>query len=68
MNSSVHETILKPDSPLLPRRLLALWWRRHTTRQQLKQALQDDPSRLYEDLGLSEAALRQECNKLFWES
>lgn len=68
MTSSVHEILLEQDSRLLPRRLLALWWRRHTTRHQLRQALEDDPSRLHEDLGLSEAVLKLECRKWFWEN
>ena len=68
MNISVHEILLEQDAPVLSRRLLTLWWRRHTTRQHLRHALQDDPSRLSEDLGLSEAVLKQECHKWFWEN
>ncbi len=68
MKQSVHEAVPDQQIQLPTRDLLALWWRRHTTRHQLRHALQSDPERLYADLGLSENELRQESVKWFWES
>lgn len=60
---------VRQQTPGLPTpATLNLWWRRYTTRHQLRQMRQLDPDRLRNDLGLTDEALALECNKWFWEA
>lgn len=46
---------------------LALWLRRHRTRCQLRALHQQDPQRLFQDLGLEPDAVERELRKRFWQ-
>ncbi len=43
-----------------------LWLRRHKTRLQLHDLLQNDPERVTADLGLNKQQALLECKKPFW--
>lgn len=43
---------------------LNLWWKRYQGRRQLKRM----PQYLWEDMGLTQKQVREECQKPFWEN